>query len=77
MPRKPVGPTDEQWQQVIEVASRPQGATAQEVAQRLGHKNPKGYTSKLLSRMLEAGAVVRIRLPTQKRGTLPFAYLKV
>lgn len=77
MPRRPVGPTDTQWQRVIELASRPEGATTKEIAERLGHKNPKGYTSKLLSRMLEAGAIMRISLPTQKRGTLPFAYLKV
>lgn len=77
MPRVYVDRAHPQWKAVVELAARPQGATAKEIAQALGHKSPKSLTSKLLGRMVEQRAIRPIQLKSGKRGPGPFIYISL
>lgn len=77
MPRIFVNQAHPQWRAVVELAGRPQGATAQEIAAALGHKSPKSLTSKLLGRMVEQRAIRPIQLKSGKRGPGPFIYISL
>lgn len=72
-----VGPGSVQWETILELARRPEGATLNEIGEALQHKSVKGATARLVNRMMDNGALVRRRKSRGIKGTVPFRYFAV
>lgn len=70
-----VRPGHPHWEAILRVCR--EGASVARVGAVLNHKNPRGSTARLLTRMLKAGVLLRKKETTHSRGQNPYVYYTV